>query len=185
MNAERLQGALVRLALFDFEKDLPEWVRWGRDSEYLRLSDSSPARQWPLEDTKKYIEDNLETMHLFSIRTLAEDRMIGAVDLSGFNWVTGNAWVGIGIGDRDFWGRGYGGEAMRLMVRYGFEALNLRRISLSVFEYNPRAIRSYEKAGFVIEGRARQYLQREGRRWDVIYMGILREDWQDLEKEGS
>jgi RimJ/RimL family protein N-acetyltransferase len=54
---------------------------------------------------------------------------------------------------------------------------NLRRVSLDTFEYNPRAIRSYEKAGFVYEGRARQYLLREGKRWDLIFMGILRQEW--------
>ena len=55
--------------------------------------------------------------------------------------------------------------------------MNLRRVSLNVFEYNPRGIRSYEKAGFRHEGRQRQYLNRDGRRWDIVYMGILREEW--------
>jgi RimJ/RimL family protein N-acetyltransferase len=55
--------------------------------------------------------------------------------------------------------------------------LNLYRVSLDVFAYNLRAIRCYEKAGFVVEGRARQFLNRDGRRWDLIYMGILGEEW--------
>jgi RimJ/RimL family protein N-acetyltransferase len=66
---------------------------------------------------------------------------------------------------------------MIVILRYAFQELNLRRVALDTFEYNPRAIRSYEKAGFVHEGRARGYLYREGQRWDLIFMGILREEW--------
>jgi hypothetical protein len=70
-----------------------------------------------------------------------------------------------------------GTDAMRVMLRYVFNELNLRRVSLIVFEYNLRAIRSYEKVGFVHEGRVRRVMQRDGRRWDFLYMGILREEW--------
>jgi RimJ/RimL family protein N-acetyltransferase len=66
---------------------------------------------------------------------------------------------------------------MQVILRYAFQELNLRRVSLDTFEYNPRAIRSYEKAGFVHEGRVRKFLLREGRRWDMLFMGILREEW--------
>jgi RimJ/RimL family protein N-acetyltransferase len=66
---------------------------------------------------------------------------------------------------------------MKVILRYAFRELNLRRVALDTFEYNPRAIRSYEKIGFVHEGRAREYLWRDGRRWDLIFMGILREEW--------
>lgn len=69
---------------------------------------------------------------------------------------------------------------MRLALRFAFMELNLHRVTLDVFEYNPRAIRSYEKAGFREEGRRRQLLLRNGRRWDEIEMGILREEWLKL-----
>jgi RimJ/RimL family protein N-acetyltransferase len=93
------------------------------------------------------------------------------------NWGGRDAFVGIAIGERDYWGKGYGTDAMRTILHYGFTEINLRRVTLTVFEYNPRAIRSYEKAGFRHEGRLRQFLNREGRRWDMLYMGILREEW--------
>ena len=64
-----------------------------------------------------------------------------------------------------------------LILRYAFLELNLQRVSLDVFDYNQRAIRSYEKAGFTLEGRQRGVLLREGKRWDLVYMGILREEW--------
>ncbi len=91
--------------------------------------------------------------------------------------------MGIGLGERKYWSKGYGTDAMRIILRYAFTELNLHRVSLDTFEYNPRAIRSYEKAGFKIEGRVRQLLNREGRRWDVIYMGILREEWEKIRDE--
>jgi RimJ/RimL family protein N-acetyltransferase len=89
----------------------------------------------------------------------------------------GDTLVAIALGERKFWGNGFGTDAMRVMLRYAFNELNLRRVGLIVFEYNPRAIRSYEKAGFVHEGRARGFLYREGQRWDLLFMGILREEW--------
>jgi len=91
--------------------------------------------------------------------------------------------VGLGIGERDFWGRGYGTDVMKLILRYAFMEINLRRVTLTVFEYNPRAIRSYEKAGFRHEGRLRKLLHRDGRRYDELFMGILREEW--LEKNAE
>ena len=91
--------------------------------------------------------------------------------------------MGIGIGERQDWNNGYGTDAMQVILRYAFMELNLRRVTLNVFEYNPRAIRSYEKAGFRHEGRIRQYLNRDGQRWDILYMGILREEWMEQQGE--
>lgn len=85
--------------------------------------------------------------------------------------------MGIGIGEREYWSKGYGTDAMNVILRFAFDELNLYRISLNVFEYNQRAIRSYEKVGFVVEGREREFLRRGGRRWDMIFMGLLREEW--------
>ena len=95
------------------------------------------------------------------------------------DWGSRDAFAGIGIGEREFWGKGYGSDAIQLLLRYAFTELNLQRVSLTVFEFNQRAQRSYEKVGFRLEGRQRQIMQREGRRWDILYMGILREDWME------
>jgi RimJ/RimL family protein N-acetyltransferase len=124
-----------------------------------------------------------EGNHAFTIRTLDGDRIIGGIGLDGIRWMHRDCFVGIGLGDREFWGKGYGTDAMKIILRYAFSELNLQRVTLDVFEYNQRGVRSYEKAGFVIEGRQRGQILREGRRWDVIFMGILREDWQKLEQK--
>jgi len=183
MTTDLFTGKLVRLIPTEPEKNAELWNQWDRDSEYGRLSNSGPVNLWPLSETKKYLEDHFDEMHPFMIQTLDEDKIIGGVDLSGFDWVAGNCWVGIGLGDRAVWGKGYGTDAMRVILRYAFEVLNLNRVSLSVYDYNPRGIRSYEKAGFVEEGRSRQWLQREGKRWDLVYMGILRSEWEALKKD--
>lgn len=173
-----LTGKLVRLAVFEPERDAENQVRWNQDSEYQQLLSSGPAALFPTKQVKEWMEKHADEMFGFSIRTVDDDRMIGFVDLSGVDWVARNCWVGIGIGEREFWGKGYGTEAMQLIVRFAFTQLNLNRVSLDVFEYNERAYKSYLKAGFKDEGRMRQWMQRNGERYDLIFMGILREEWE-------
>jgi RimJ/RimL family protein N-acetyltransferase len=85
--------------------------------------------------------------------------------------------MGISVGDREYWGKGYGTDAVRLILQYGFIELNLRRISLGLHAYNERALKSYEKAGFKMEGRMRGEGWRDGVHYDSLWMGILREEW--------
>jgi len=181
MNTALLQGELVRLVAANSETDADLFARWSRVAEYLRLEDSGVARPASLKQTKEDIQAWLEhdkpNDYAFVIRTLTDNHTIGAIGLDGVRWSNGDAFVGIGIGERGYWGKGYGTDAMRVILRFAFMELNLHRVSLDVFEYNPRAIRSYEKAGFKHEGRVRQALHRDGRRWDVLFMGILREEW--------
>jgi RimJ/RimL family protein N-acetyltransferase len=121
--------------------------------------------------------------YFFSIRTLAADKLIGELSLDVVTWPGRDAFVGLGIGETEYWSRGYGTDVMNVLLRFAFTEINLRRVTLSVFEYNPRAIRSYEKAGFRHEGRMRKVLNKEGKRWDVFYMGILREEWMKLNSQ--
>lgn len=106
--------------------------------------------------------------------------MIGELGLDVVNWPGRDAFVGLGIGETEYWNKGYGTDVMNILLRFAFLEVNLQRVTLSVFEYNPRAIRSYEKAGFRHEGRVRKVLNKEGKLWDVLLMGILREEWIEL-----
>jgi RimJ/RimL family protein N-acetyltransferase len=108
------------------------------------------------------------------------DRLIGTGALSQLDADTGSALFHITIGERDAWGHGYGTEATRLMIEHAFAGLGLHRIALSVFAFNERALRSYRSVGFVVEGRAREAIWREGRWWDEISMSILDGDWRAL-----
>lgn len=176
------EGTLVRLCPINSEEDAKLYATWSRDSEYMRLSDWDPANLYAVSLVKTFLEKEDEGDCNFMIETTAERKRIGSIGLDGIDWSNRNACVGIGIGDKDYWGKGYGTEAMQLILSYAFTELNLHRILLQVFEYNPRAIHSYEKCGFRIEGREPEIMNREGRRWDVINMGILRSEWEAQQK---
>src|SRR6185369_17646169 len=109
-----------------------------------------------------------------------DDRLIGTCALSQLDADNGSALFHITIGEKDAWGVGHGTEATRLMINHAFAGLGLHRIGLTVFSFNERAIRSYRSVGFVVEGRAREAIWREGRWWDEISMSILDSDWEAL-----
>jgi RimJ/RimL family protein N-acetyltransferase len=186
MNKDLFTGDLIRLTMEDPQVYAEAFCRWSHDSEYRRLLGSEIAALWSVKKIKEWIEKEFSKEERqsfsFNIHTLQDDKLIGDIGLDIVNWSHGEAFVGIGLGERDYWGKGYGSDAMRVILRYAFTELNLRRVSLDVFEYNPRAIKSYEKVGFVHEGRMREYLNRDGRRWDLIFMGILYEEWEESVK---
>jgi RimJ/RimL family protein N-acetyltransferase len=93
----------------------------------------------------------------------------------------GSALYHITIGEKDLWGQGYGTEATRLMLAHAFLTMGIHRVSLAVFAFNERAIRSYRKVGFTVEGRAREAIFRDGRFWDEISMSILEPEWRALQ----
>jgi RimJ/RimL family protein N-acetyltransferase len=179
MNYAVFDGELVRLAAIDPEKIGPVLSQWLQDSEFSRLEDTEVVKVYSPKQVQSTFEKILPDGYFFAIHCLADDKLIGMLDLSGFDWPARNAWVGIGLGERDYWGRGYGTDAMNVLLRFAFHELNLHRVNLDVFEYNPRAIRCYEKVGFKHEGRMRACLNRDGRRWDLVYMGILRSEWEE------
>lgn len=169
------EGRLVRLAAARPE-DRETLARWSNDVEYLRLMDDEPARpQSPDSFPAPRDDDNRD--YQFRIRTLADDRLIGFVALHSFVWNCGTALLSIGIGEPSYRGQGYGTDAMQLILRYAFTELNLHRVGLNVYTYNIRAIRAYQKVGFVAEGLQRETVHRDGQRYDTLWMGILRREW--------
>jgi RimJ/RimL family protein N-acetyltransferase len=177
-----LVGEKVKLVPFEAERDSKIFARWRSNSEYLRLMDGDIALLFSIENIKKWMEDNenSDKFAFFIIKDKVDDTVIGEIGLSGFQGKHANAWVGISIGDPENWGKGYGTDAMKVILHYGFGILNLNHVSLTVFEYNQRGVRSYEKAGFKLEGVQRQFLHRDGRRWDMYRMGILKSEWEEL-----
>ena len=169
MSAQLFRGALVRLAAVDPDEMSQALSRWNIDSEYYRMLDSAPQTMFSAKKVKEWIEKDLERDpaedRFFSMRTLADDRLIGFMSLFDNPAHTGDALVAIAIGEREYWGKGYGTDAMRVMLDYVFNELNYRRLSLIVFEHNPRGVRSYEKAGFVREGRQPRH---DGARWAAL-----------------
>lgn len=184
MDNDLFRGELVRLTAENAEIAAAENLKRSRSSEFWRLQTSDPHRLFSRKATQEWYEkqafEPAPDAISFTIRTLADDRLIGQIELDGIRWNHGDAYVGIGIGPGD-WGKGYGTDAMRILLRYAFTELNLHRVTLTVFEYNPRAIRSYEKAGFKYEGRVRKFLVRDGKEYDMVHMGILRREWLALQ----
>jgi len=184
LTSDLLRGKNIRLAAQDMDQASKPYFEWVQDAEYQRLVEGdvpvplsphgtreSNEQGWPEDDPHNV---------MFLIRTNEDDRIIGFANLDYIDWQNGDSYMGIGIGDKAYWSRGYGTEAMNILLRYAFTELNLYRLSLTVFEYNERAIRMYQKCGFKIEGISRAHLYREGRRWDLVSMGILREEWLAL-----
>jgi len=173
-----LKGELVQLKAPD-RSALPAYVEWLNDQEtrgYLAIESTYPLTM--AEETNWY-ESMLhkENDKAFAIHTLADDVLIGNVGFHNISWKNQAATVGIFIGNKNYWGKGYGTEAMRLALYIAFQELNLRRVELGVFAFNSRAARSYEKLGFVVEGRKRQWVYRDGIFHDVIEMSMLKEEY--------
>lgn len=172
------EGSLVRLAAVRRE-DIPLYTQWFQDYEVVRMLNPDAYMPVTVENEEEWYSRvaTATDTYTLGIRTMAEDKLIGNASLFNISQKNRVATFGIAVGDKDYWGRGYGSEATQLMVRYGFDELNLNRIQLDVYDYNPRAIRAYEKVGFNQEGVRRQAVFREGAYHDVHLMAILREEW--------
>jgi RimJ/RimL family protein N-acetyltransferase len=180
------RGSLVRLAANSPENQA-KFAEWSNNDEYLRLADGDPAfpvAPQPDEKTPQPDPSQLQNSYGFSLRTLEDDTLIGGAGLFNIRWKDRACGLGIVIGDPAYWGKGYGSDAMALLVGYAFRELNLYRVELDVLSYNARAIRCYEKAGFVLEGTQRGAICREGQRFDVLNYGILYDEWQ-ARQDGS
>ena len=109
-----------------------------------------------LEAEKKYLEENTNAEATFSIIDMKKEKMIGVVGIENIDHIKRKGTLGIFIGDKDYRGNGYGTEALRLVLDFGFNYLNLNNIKLDVLEFNKRAISCYKKCGFKEYGRRRQ-----------------------------
>lgn len=173
-----LVGKSVRLTSFK-EEYLPTLESWYNDTGFLRLYDftstfpkSEAQLQEMLSDTRKSNDK-----YVFAIKTIKEDKFVGIAGFENILWNNGNAVIYIGIGDTSFRGQGLGKEALGLAMEFGFQELNLHRIQLNVLEYNKPAIALYETLGFKKEGTYREFVHRDGKRYDMYLYGILRNEW--------
>jgi RimJ/RimL family protein N-acetyltransferase len=160
-------------------ENLRAFTRWYSDPEVANLT---RYQQAPLsnDDIQRFFYSRVLGSDFFAmaIHVRDTDRLIGTCAFSQLDGDNGSTLYHITIGEHDAWGKGYGTEATELMVAHAFTRLAVHRIGLAVFEFNTRAIRAYEKCGFVIEGRARQAIFRDGRFWDEIHMSVLLEEWE-------
>ena len=173
----QIDGHLVALRR-PIQSDLPSVVRWYRDPEVARLT-RYQTRQMTQAEVERFFDVRMLAPDAlaYSIVELASGRLVGFTTFSALDGDNGSVMFHITIGERDAWGRGLGTEATQLMLQHAFERLGLHRVGLAVFSYNTRAIRAYEKAGFRVEGRLREAIQRQGEFFDEVQMGILAGEW--------
>jgi len=176
-----LKGKLVRLREYTKE-DLDKVLEYINDPEvkkYLMPGIPFPLRK---EDEEKWYQnlDGFSTKsYSFAIETLSKKEYIGGCGINNIDWKNSVASVGIFLG-KPHWNKGYGTDAMSILVRFIFNEMNINKIKLSVYSFNKRAIRAYEKVGFKIEGVLREELYREGKYHDVYVMGILKNEWKNM-----
>lgn len=157
------------------------------DLEFLQRLVSGPEIQqyigvfWPINriSEKEWLEGLYKSREsaAFGIALKEADRLIGTCELRLGPGPHRTADLGIGIGEPEFQGKGYGAEAIGLLLDYGFGTLNLNRIELKVYANNARGIRCYEKCGFRREGVRREARWWDGRWWDVLEYAILAREW--------
>jgi RimJ/RimL family protein N-acetyltransferase len=194
-NIPLFEGQLIYLASIKPDKDAEIESRWTHDAEYQRLLGTDLVCPLsPAQIRKKYTEiekemDEKGNQYYFTIHRLphemnAESSANGAGDLLGFikldwiGWSQGAGSVSLGIGEPAERGKGYGSDALRLLLRYAFGELNLFRLGAVIPEYNQVALGLFKKSGFKVEARQREALHRAGSRWDIIRLGLLREEWE-------
>ncbi len=181
-----LRGEKVRLTAFR-AADMETMTRWYQDENFIRLLQSSPAMPVTEHEWKQFYEDlpKLKNEFHFAVRPLESDDLLGWIGLDGVRWNHRTGSLVIGFGEAKNREQGYGYDALRLLLHFAFDELNLHRVFLSVFEYNKRAIRLYEKIGFILEGTQREALLREGQRYDVYNYAMLEHEWRSRQNASS
>lgn len=162
-------------------RNVAAFTRWYADPEVARLTRYQDGPMRP-DEVQRFFEARVAGAGslALAIHLRETDRLIGTCAFSQLDGDNGSALFHITIGERDCWGRSFGTEATALMLDHAFGTLGLHRVGLSVFAFNERAIRSYRKVGFIVEGRSREAIWREGRFSDEIHMSILAEEWQAI-----
>ena len=165
-------------------ENLAAFRRWYADPEIARLARYQEAPMRP-DEIERFFAARVVGPEALSmaIHERATDRLVGTCAFSQLDGDNGSALYHITIGEKDAWGQGFGTEATGLMLEHAFGTLGLHRVALFVFEFNERAIRAYRRCGFVIEGRSRESIYRDGRWWDELAMSVLESDWRRLAEE--
>ena len=174
-----LRGDLIRLTALNSD-DFPIIARWFEDTAFMRLYDARPAHPKSEAELARWLEklQKDKNTFAFAIRPLDNDDPIGYIELDGILWPHGVCGFSIAVGDHANWGKGYGYEAAQMALAFAFGELDLHRITATIFSYNERSIALFEKLGFQREGVYREFLQRDGRRYDMYLYGLLSREWK-------
>ncbi|MFN8380479.1 MAG: GNAT family protein [Anaerolineales bacterium] len=175
----------VSFGPIDYETHPEIESKWTHDADFMRLMELKPVR--PLSPTvvkKQYeaIEKEMEeqkNLFYFTIRAREDGRFIGKALVEWVDWAGGNGFIRIGIGAAEDRRKGYGSQALSMLLRYAFGELNLYRVTAVTPAYNEGAIRFFQKFGFVEEVRRRKAIHRDGEFWDLVSFGLLNSEWRE------
>ena len=176
---KKLVGDRIYLSPRNSE-DAEVFSKWMNDFEVTDYTGRT-ATIMTLDAERKYLENkNLDLRTIsFAIVDLNNDKMIGTLSLEEVNYNNRTAVLGIFIGDENYRSNGYGTEAIKLLLDYAFNYVNLNSIKLDVLECNERAIKCYKKCGFKEAGRWRKSKYVNGKYFDTIVMDILAEEFTE------
>ena len=184
IQTQLFEAQNIRFGPIDMEKDAEIESRWTHDSDFMRMMEVAPARPMSAALIKKQYEklekqmEEDKNLYYFTIRSSQDDSLIGRASVQWIDWSNGNGFLRIGIGAAEDRRKGYGSQALQMLLRFAFAELNLYRVSAIVPEYNAAAISLMKKFGFLQEVSRRKSLERDGRRWDLYVFGLLRDEWQ-------
>ncbi|MBG7610416.1 MAG: GNAT family N-acetyltransferase [Anaerolineae bacterium] len=181
LNNVLFSNKYIYFAPIDYEMDAKIVSQWTHDTSYLHGSVTSLSLPLPeakikkqFEAIEKLVEENKR--FYFSVHAKNDDRLIGYGDIYRISWTNQSGMISLGLGDAKDRGQGYGEAILELLLRFAFDELSLYRLSAAVSEDNKAALKLFQKAGFVEEIRQRERVHRAGRRWDLIFVGILQEE---------
>lgn len=150
--------------------DAEKYAGWLNDQEvvhYLRASTAVIS-----VEAEKVFLSSLSKEHNYGIIDLKSGQLIGSTGLVNIDHINQTAEIGIFIGNKDYWGKGYGSEALSLLITYAYQTLNLHNIMLRVYSYNERAIKCYEKIGII-----RSAVNKNRQKYDILLMDMLPDDF--------
>lgn len=180
------ESARIRLRKMTKE-DAALYHKWRNDVEVM-YSTSQSLDVYPMKATEEFVEFIIlgaDTSKGYIMIDKKKEQSIGIISLINIDYKNRSAECIIDIGEKEYWGKGYGREGMKLLLDYAFYEMNLHRMTLRVFSFNERAVRLYKKIGFKSEGKSREALFREGKWHDIIHMGILQKEYFEQRKKSE
>ncbi|WKZ37273.1 MAG: GNAT family protein [Anaerolineales bacterium] len=185
IQTQLFEATDIRFGPIDHETHPEIESKWSHDTDFMRLMELKPVRPLsPAMVKKQYeaVEKEMEqdkNLFYFTIRAREDDRFIGKALVEWIDWANGNGFVRLGIGALEDRRKGYGSQALTMLLRYAFGELNLYRVTAVVAAYNEGAIRLFQKFGFMEEVRRRKALHRDGEFWDIVSFGLLNTEWRE------
>ena len=176
-----LQGKKIVLRPVNEKTDLDDFHSWINDPEVRVFLNSNQPISWQQE--KEWFEDISKRDKSIILAIVAEDKLIGSIGLHAIDHINSTATLGIVIGNKDYWGKGYGFDAEMTFLNYIFNNLGIRKVCASVFTFNKRSHCCAAKCGFKEEGVRRKQILRDGEYQDEILLAAFKEDWEESWKK--